>query len=61
MSDWSYRYGKPRAEVHEARYGSAEAPLRRGLGGLALPPNGASTALIAIGAGLALIGLSLRR
>jgi len=61
MSDWSYRYRKPRAEVHEARYGTTEVPQRRGAGGLTTSTSGAATALIALGAGLALIGLSLRR
>ena len=28
--DWSYRYGKPRAEVHYEKYGAGEAPARRG-------------------------------
>jgi len=63
MSDWSYRYNQPRAEVHEARYGTTEVPERRGAGGVKATAigGGATTALIALGVGLALIGLALRR
>jgi len=63
MSDWSYRYNQPRAEVHAARYGTTETPTRRGAGGLqaASTGGGAATALIALGVGLVLIGVSVRR
>ena len=33
MSGYSYRFGKPREQVHYERYGSRDVPVRRGLGG----------------------------
>ena len=60
VSDWSYRYGKPRSEVHEARYGTTETPPRRGMAG-AMAVNGASLGLVSIGSGLLVIGLLLMR
>ena len=33
VNDWSYRYDKPRSEVHYERYGTTEVPARRGMGG----------------------------
>jgi len=36
MSDWSYRYGKPRSQVHYERYGTTSVPARRGKGGSSL-------------------------
>ena len=36
MSDWSYRYDKPRSQVHYEKYGSSVTPVRRGMGGSGL-------------------------
>ena len=33
MVDWSYRYNKPRSQVHYERYGNTNVPPRRGMGG----------------------------
>lgn len=33
VNDWSYRYTRPRSEVHYERYGTTAVPPRRGLGG----------------------------
>lgn len=33
MVDWSWKYGKPRSEVHFERYGNTDVPARRGMGG----------------------------
>lgn len=33
MSDWSYKYGKPRSEVHYSRYGSKSVPAKKGKAG----------------------------
>jgi len=56
MSDWSYRYNKPRSEVHLERYGNTNVPLRRGLGGsnLAVTDSSGFWILAAIGGLLAL-------
>lgn len=62
MSDWSYKYGKPRSEVHEARYGTTATPPRRGRGGaLAISNSGLAVALIAAGVGLAALGAILMK
>ena len=63
MSDWSYRYGRPRSEVHEARYGTTEVPLRRGAGGakaMSISSNSA-IAFIALGVGVVVLGAVLLR
>ena len=63
MSDYSYRYGRPRAEVHELRYGTTEVPARRGAGGaraMSVSSN-AAVALLALGVGIALLGATLLR
>jgi len=62
VSDYSYRYGMPRSEVHLARYGVTDVPTRRGMGGAAVG-DGIPVVPILVGAaaGIALLVWLLRR
>ena len=66
MSNYSYRYGQPREEVHYARYGSTDVPARRGMGGAPLNPgnpeklqNSVNWVAVIAGIGAILSGLAM--
>lgn len=53
--DWSYKYGKPRSQVHYERYGSRSVPARKGKAGN--PSNPVNWVVIISGVAAILSGL----
>jgi hypothetical protein len=53
VSDYSYKYGMPREQVHLVRYGVNEVPPRRGMGGAQVQTIGDGIPVVPILVGVA--------